>query len=497
MNVSRGATVTTSDKKYAGLMGAFILIWVLVFYQSLAGMVEIWSRSETFTHGFIIFPLAIWLLYGKRHELAGMPVKPSYIACVPLFGGALLWMLAVTADIAIIAQFMAVFCLVVGVWMISGWRIVYAILFPLLYLFFAVPAGENLVPALQDITAWITVEALEITGIPVFRDGLYLHLPSGLFEVAAACSGIRYLIASVAIGTLYAYLSYQTMWKRAAFILFAVLLPIFANGIRAYLIVIIAHYSDMEYATGADHLVYGWVFFGFVMLLMMYVGGLFAEPAPTSDETPRANPHNSESGFAYWPLLIGFSILALAYAGQQNINKASVPETPASALHKPTDGVDFSRSNWQVRFINPLKASHVTADDGAEYYRAVFANNQERGELISSINKFYSAEAWTLSRKQTVTVDGHQAVFLYLTNTLGYKRGIIYWYELDGQQFVNRAKMKVTQAVYAMQNSRELAEIKAVSMVSEQSAEDMLEQLTERAGRFRQLIPAGDSAGGK
>ena len=66
------------------------------------------------------------------------------------------------------------------------------------------------------------------------------------------------------------------------FVALSVIVPIIANGMRAYMIVMIAHLSDMKLALGVDHLIYGWVFFGIVMLLLFWIGSFWREiPAPT------------------------------------------------------------------------------------------------------------------------------------------------------------------------------------------------------------------------
>jgi exosortase len=67
-----------------------------------------------------------------------------------------------------------------------------------------------------------------------------------------ACSGVRYLISSVTLGCLYAYLTYQSTKKRLLFIAVSIVVPIIANGLRAYMIVMIGHLSGMELATGGD-----------------------------------------------------------------------------------------------------------------------------------------------------------------------------------------------------------------------------------------------------
>ncbi len=120
-------------------------------------------------------------------------------------------------------------------------------------------------PTLIDWTADFTIAALKLTGIPVFREGAHFQIPSGRWSVVEACSGVRYLIASLMVGILYAYLTYRSMRRRLLFIGVSILVPIVANWLRAYMIVMIGHLSGNTLAVGVDHIIYGWIFFGVVM----------------------------------------------------------------------------------------------------------------------------------------------------------------------------------------------------------------------------------------
>jgi EpsI family protein len=113
--------------------------------------------------------------------------------------------------------------------------------------------------------------------LPVYREGNNFVIPSGKWSVVEACSGIRYLIASVMAGTLYAYLMYRSPWKRFAFAAASVLVPILANWMRAYLIVMLGHLSGNELAAGVDHLIYGWIFFGIVLFAMFWIGARYRD----------------------------------------------------------------------------------------------------------------------------------------------------------------------------------------------------------------------------
>ena len=165
---------------------------------------------------------------------------------------------------------------------VLGLEVALAILFPLLFLYFSVPFGEFMLPTLMQWTADFVVMALQLTGVPVYREGLQFVIPSGRWSVVEECSGVRYLIASFMVGTLFAYLNYRSWKRRLAFMLVALAVPLVANWLRAYIIVMLGHLSGNKIATGVDHIIYGWVFFGIVIMIMFLIGARWSEP----DEAP-------------------------------------------------------------------------------------------------------------------------------------------------------------------------------------------------------------------
>ena len=201
-------------------------------------------------------------------------------------------------------------------------------MFPLGFLVLGVPMGEALIPPLMDWTADFTVTALQISGIPVFREGMFFTIPSGNWSIVEGCSGVRYLIASFTVGVLFAYLSYRTLWKRLLFTAMSIIVPIIANGFRAYLIVMIAHLSDNRLAHGVDHFIYGWVFFGLVMLLLFWIGSFWREPDPgmragSGGEPPRAPAPRRPGRWGYAVAAVAIAGAWPAYAAYLDRNEAS------------------------------------------------------------------------------------------------------------------------------------------------------------------------------
>jgi len=259
-----------------------IALSMLAFHDAWLGMMRVWMASETFTHGFIAVPFAVWMVWRNRDDWSTLPARVWWPGLVLLAGFAAMWIVGRLAGVASVEQLAAVAMIPATMATLVGLPIVAALAFPLAFLFFAVPIGEFLTPILMDYTADATVLALQWTGVPVYREGLFLTIPTGRWAVVEACSGLRYLIASLALGVVFAYLQFRTLKYRLAFMALSLIVPIVANWIRAYMIVMIGHLSSMKLAAGADHLIYGWVFFGIVMGLLFWFGSRWREPAPAA-----------------------------------------------------------------------------------------------------------------------------------------------------------------------------------------------------------------------
>ena len=171
---------------------------------------------------------------------------------------------------------------------ILGWRLFRALLAPLLFLFFLVPFGAFLVPSLQRFTAAFATKGLSLVGIPVFADGLVIEIPEGTFEIVEACAGLRFLIASVVFGCFFATVVYRSKWRRLLFVFLSILVPILANGMRAFGLILVAHFQGSATAMEADHVIYGWAFFTLVTLLLMGIGFMLADPLDESTEPTAA-----------------------------------------------------------------------------------------------------------------------------------------------------------------------------------------------------------------
>ncbi len=267
------APASVSDWRRAALpIGVGLLVLGAVFNAEISAAIGTWIESTAYNHCFLVIPIAAFLIWDRRFDLRGVaarPWKPAFLLGVPV---ALVWLLAERLGIMEGRQLAAVSFVELLFLAVLGKRLWWAMAGPLLYLYFLVPFGEFLTPRLQDITTWFIQHGLETLRVPAYIDGYVIEIPQGSFYVAEACAGLRFLIASIAFGCLYALMMYRSPVRRTIFIIVSIIVPIIANGFRAIGIVYLGYLLNSAQAAAADHIIYGWLFFSFVILVLIVLG---------------------------------------------------------------------------------------------------------------------------------------------------------------------------------------------------------------------------------
>lgn len=445
-------------------------LMLALYWPGVVKLVNIWLNSQTFAHGMLIVPLSLYLVWTRRSELALLQPRPSGWGLPLLVLLGLAWFAARIVDITTIQTFVVVALLPVLTLTVLGTAVARALLFPLCFLFFAWPAGNFLVPILQDYTAWFSVLMLKLSGVPVYLEGRFISIPNGNFVVADVCSGIRYLIASVAMGSIYAYLMYRSPWRRLAFVCLAILFPIIANGLRAYGIIMIAHWSNMEYAVGVDHLIYGWVFFLLVMLLLFWIGGWFREPraqltVPRSEVVSASLPG---SPMLVAVLVAAAAALALGPVGDGWMAQRTVaPETELRQPLAPTvehwQGDERGLDDWRPMYAEPdrlVQASYRRGEMNIGLYLLQYRYDAQGSDLIRYDNRITDDVVWRRageSVRRVALSDGEEREVreMVLRGWDGKSRIVWYWYQVGDTVTIQPAAVKLLEAWARLRRSDE------------------------------------------
>jgi exosortase A len=441
--------------------------WLVAWYwTTLASMATSWYRYETYAHGFVVFPIAGWLVWRNRNELARLTPhrSTSWRPILLMLAAAGLWIAGSLADVLPARQFALITLLISGFWLIAGDAVARRMAFPLAFLYFAVPIGDFLLPTMIEWTADFTVAALRLSGVPVLREGMTFRIPSGSWSVIEACSGLRYLIASSMVGVLFAYLTYQSLSRRLAFVAASLVVPIIANWLRAYMIVMIGHLSDNRLAAGVDHILYGWVFFGIVIFLLFRIGSRWREDAVP---TPAAQPHAAEeppsdvSGIgtthAWRVLIVTFAVAALPPLIIQLLHSRDTPDEPFRTV-PPVLGewrpVSHPLVPWTPEFTPPRVTIASAYERGAKQaglYVAIYYAQDSESKLVSTTNELVR----TSDRTAYMIADGLRTIntargpFEVEESVVRIPHGRLLvhrWYWIDGVSTANALRAKFVQA---------------------------------------------------
>ncbi|MBC7004739.1 exosortase A [Photobacterium sp. BZF1] len=457
-----------------------LFAWIIVYHESIQSMVTVWSQSKTFEHCFIIAPISLWLTWQKRKEIQATPLSTAWLPVLLFCLPTLCWMLGKASGVALLEHIAVISSLQLLLWALLGTQLAKLLFFPIFYLSFCIPFGEEIVPQLQVITADITVFALQLSNIPVYRDGLFLAIPNGLFEVAEACSGIRFLISSVALGTLFAYLNFNKVWKITVFVVFSFIFPIIANGVRAYGIVLIGHLSDMKYATGADHLVYGWVFFSLVIGIIFFVASRFADPSVIKEQRPNYQPHKQTSGKVFSLIVCLVAILFIQSKWARTLHVTDTLYVTPIPLPLSAE-VTETNSSWGISFPQAIETiSGISKDGSIEYFSARYLVSQQTGELISSSNHLYDQDKWSLNANANYVIsptlsEAFTATQLTVVNRYGHSKKILFWYCIDDFCSNNPIKIKLLKAAKLMTGQSATADV--LALASSNSSDEQLQEL--------------------
>ncbi|MEZ5682316.1 MAG: exosortase [Erythrobacter sp.] len=259
------------------------LAWATLFaitFREWSQMAFLWWHVDTYSFILLVPAIVVWLVWMRRGELALLEPGGWWPGLLIVALGLTVWLGGRAVDIRLFAQAGTVLAFQGAAVTFLGLRASLILAFPIAYSSFLVPFGDEIFPQLQAITAHIATALTNLSGVDTVSDGIYIDTPAGLFIVAEACAGVRFLIAMVALGVLVVFTCFESWSRRAWFMLACFVVPIVANGIRAWATIYVAQYVGAERAGSFDHIVYGWFFFGIVIALVLGIAWRFFERDP-------------------------------------------------------------------------------------------------------------------------------------------------------------------------------------------------------------------------
>ncbi|AGP78731.1 exosortase [Alteromonas mediterranea 615] len=449
-DTSSGFSKVTIAPSHAGYLSALLVLWIFAYYSTFERITATWFESTTFEHAVLIPPIAVWLIYRKRFAF-GLARRSQLDACLGFFGlvcAVVAFIIGKLSLINALQQFALMSMPLFFILSVFGLVTLKHLLFPLVFLILSVPFGEFMIPHLQEVTADLTVIMLKLVGVPVYREGWYLQIPEGLFHVAEACSGIRFLFSTITIGLLIAHLEIESRVKQIVFMLSVLVIPILANGMRAFIMVYIGHVSNMQAAVGFDHLVYGWVFFFFVTALVILFSRLFYDgkslPKLSDNRVSLVVP---KKRLLLSALIIGLGpTLLLAYHSQQL-------QVLADLESGSTDSYEIEEfRQWKPIYsgYDEYRSTKAVVDEEIIIlHKIAYLTENEDKELLTWSNRPYDPEKWSVADSESGQYRYANKIYHYryltLKNGMGKSINLIYMWKVGDNFTANPIKVKTLQ----------------------------------------------------
>jgi exosortase len=234
------------------------VLFVTVALAGLYGPVLIrlaqqWWNNSNDSYGCLIPIFCLWVVWRNRRRLRSLPLAPANggFAWMLL---ALLMLLAGTLGAELLLTRLSLVVMIAGLLLaLAGRAWLRALAFPLAFLVLMFPLPTliyNLATLpLEALATRLGVGLVSWSGMPIMRQGNLIVLPGALLNVVAACSGIRSLLALLALAGAYGYIAERDWARRLALLAAMVPLAVLSNAVRIALTILLT----LRFGEAASH----------------------------------------------------------------------------------------------------------------------------------------------------------------------------------------------------------------------------------------------------
>ena len=486
---------------------ALISIFIYSYSDAIYSLIRTWLNRDDYSHGFIVPFIALYFVWVGKEKLKSIPVKPNIFAGLILMILANLMLLLGHTGGIVAIQEVSVIVIIPGlILLLLGTEYFKALIFTISYLVLMIPSILDVVVhriqwPFQLLSATLASILLKILNIPVFQEAQFLHLSNITLEVAAECSGVRYLISIIAIAIPLAYFTQQRFWRRMSLVTIGIIVGILVNIVRVTLIGVWAYY-DGGIVHGPGHIFQG-LFVSVVGYIFLFMGAWVLKESP-SFNIARHRVENGEGSNIDWFLANKkpfnkvwlIAILFLAAFGVYIHQYKSIPVPLTNSLQDfpltigdwKGEDIDYQKSTFPFRIENAdqeiMRNYTNKSGDEITLYVSYFETQSQEKELINDELKGLYGN----SKEADILINSGESIIVNKASMMqgGDRWEMLYWYNLDGYITANIGKAKLITALEGLLYRRTNG---AVIMVARKMNDrDELQVIfNEEAGFTRQI----------
>lgn len=264
------------------------ILFLILYFPTFHMFIYDWNNDDNYSHGFLVPFIVGYLVWTKKEQLQKLQPKPSNQGLVMLLSGLLIYLIGTIGAEWFLKRSSLIIVLGGLILYLYGKDFFKTLLFPLIFLIFMIPLPaiiyKSIAFQLQLLVSIVSTKLIALAGIPIFRSGNIIEVSSGPLAVEEACSGMRSIMALLALSSLFAYITYKSKLKQWILVAFALPIAIVTNIIRVTATGILAHYFGRKVAEGILHDSFGWIVFVIAFILLFFLSKLLDWIIPTQDQ---------------------------------------------------------------------------------------------------------------------------------------------------------------------------------------------------------------------
>lgn len=391
-------------------------IAVLAVYPVLPPLIEQWLTHNDYDYCLIVALLGVGVLAYRIKFVLSKNLEPSAYLFIPLVILLLLQSVLWVGRSEIGAQILVPPIIWLSLASVCGYRIAREFIAPICFLYFSIPVWDQLLPVLQKIAIVGSVYGMKMIGVSVDVTDNRINIPEGTFQVLYSCSGLRYLIAGVALT------SFMTMVDRLkrnhviCLLLLTVFLSILFNWLRIIIVMYSGHITGMRhYFVSNNHKWLGEVLFVFLLIIVFFTENRFKKS--TLGLSVSGNKATDSADVKIYRLLpdpaniskknwVPIFMITLIF-GAFNISLISkwklVPDGTDSQLGAVPVMADRWHgpfkydSAWVPEFLGPIderRFSYMSDGQVVDVYMNIYGHQLQGKELVFDGNKITGPGNW-------------------------------------------------------------------------------------------------------
>ena len=273
--------ISTKSRFQIGIISLHLFLLTVLciaYFPVLKSLVSTWMYSDEYSHGFIILPISLYIIWNRRHALAAVKTKTSWFYCIPFLIFLCIYLITSFARITTFAALtfpLTISGLILFLW---GPKMVKQTIFPVFFLILMIPVPDQIYTSftihLQLLVSKISVFFAAAVDVPIYREGNVIHLPGHTLQVVQACSGIRSLITLLTLCIIVGYFGFKSYLLRIILSIAAVPIAIVVNVIRVFLMIMALYRFNYDLTADSVHSYFGLAVFliALIMILVVYKG---------------------------------------------------------------------------------------------------------------------------------------------------------------------------------------------------------------------------------